>query len=108
MSEQDKMLALAKAVYPDIAWEVGGVPFVVYDTRYANGDVFDPLHNSEQSMAVLCWLLDQDSCNSVEHDCVRIWFGDDANDSLTFEHDNTPASLRAAILAAALRVVGET
>jgi hypothetical protein len=70
---------------------------------YKYDEVFDPLHNAEQSMAVLCWLMATRSFDSISE------FEIACSDSSIHrhKHDNTPPSLRAAILAAALRVVGE-
>lgn len=53
---------------------------------------FDPANNDAQAIDVLCWLLNTDP--------IAHW-------ELTTDGKQTPPSLRAAILAAALRVVGE-
>ena len=72
----------------------GGYDVVrVIVTNRQRAEVFDPANDAEQAMAVLCWVL-----NKIPN---AAW-------TLRSEHDNTPPSLRAAILAAALRVAGET
>lgn len=72
----------------------GGYDVVrVIVTNRQRAEVFDPANDAEQAMEVLCWVL-----NQIPN---AAW-------TLRTDHDNTPPSLRAAILAAALRVAGET
>ena len=83
--------------------------------------VFDPEYNAVKSQELMCWLLKQKPIHFYDGDHRTSWF--EFSDGGIFkmvyaegehlsvqswQHDNTPPSLRAAILAAALRVAGET
>lgn len=111
MTTQESLLALAKAVYPNRAFRADGVR-IVYEAKTSwvslMGPVssitdvaFDPANNSEQAMEVLCWLMAQPSFDRLTENMIETW---DAHINRT-RHDNTPASLRAAIVQAACRVV---
>lgn len=116
MTTQESLLALAQAVYPNRAFRADGVR-IVYEAKTSwvslMGPVssitdvaFDPANNSEQAMEVLCWLMARDSCNEVCHDTIV--FYPRPGRFVTPEHiahDNTPDSLRAAIVQAACVVV---
>jgi len=88
----------------------GGYDVVrVIVTNRDRAEVFDPANDAEQAMAVLCWLLGFDTCNEVYSDGVVFYPRQERFvEPVRVAHDNTPPSLRAAILAAALRVAGET
>ena len=116
MTTQESLLALAKAVYPKRDWydRHGRACTNEHTTWQAmDGPVsectvvhFDPANNSEQAVEVLCWLMARDSCNEVCHDTIV--FYPRPGRFVTPEHiahDNTPDSLRAAIVQAACRVV---
>lgn len=87
----------------------GGYDVVrVIVTNRQRAEVFDPANDAEQAMAVLCWLLTQNHMEMYD-DCILFAF--ERRNCLNLfneKHDNTPPSLRAAILAAAMRVAGET
>ena len=122
MTTQESLLALAKAVYPDVDWLAHAYPQGITGTpnrgEHPYNHVyirFDPANNSEQAMEVLCWLIRAANCNAFRFGSVDIrqtaivigisMTGDESRASY-FDHDNTPASLRAAIVQAACRVVG--
>lgn len=108
MTTKESLLALARAVYPNIEWtsDGGGESPYVFDLY--DGDIFDPANNDAQAIDVLCWLLGRDNCNEIDCDVVRFYPNNNPlSEPLCIGHDNTPQSLRAAILAAALRVVSE-
>ena len=82
----------------------GGYDVVrVIVTNRDRAEVFDPANDAEQAMAVLCWFLRGNIFRQVDRELVWCAMRDGH-----VPHDNTPPSLRAAILAAALRVAGET
>jgi len=89
----------------------GGYDVVrVIVTNRDRAEVFDPANDAEQSMAVLCWLMAQNGSSYAGQKEVHVaWTNDNGQrQGKQFPHDNTPPTLRAAILAAALRVAGET
>jgi len=112
MTDQDAMLKLARAVYPERDWVMLGNDAACVE-RYTSviredGFTFDPATNDSQAVAVLCWLL---SCYDIKDPSAKEHF-------ISWEewkcgryipmhepHDNTPASFRAAVTKAALRVV---
>lgn len=102
MTDQGAMLKLARAVYPDAVVEAEGGVVFVYGKRHR--EYFDPNVHDYQFVDVLCWTLNQDKCNDVDGHAVRVYI-DGAQQATTVEHDNTPASFRAAVTKAALRVV---
>lgn len=123
MNSDAPMMRLARAVYGEYAhvgphYDIPANGPVVYTdcmVRIASDDggidPFDPANNDAQAIDVLCWLIGntcmdwhKPDCNAIgaEHSIVLCDY-----DGQTFDHDNTPPSLRAAITAAALRVVGE-
>lgn len=104
MTDQDAMLKLARAVYPADAWYFAGKFSTVISNQ--GGLVFDPANNDTQAVAVLCWLLGHDHNNRVTHDSIFYAVEDGTGWSKRAEYyDNTPASFRAAVTKAALRVV---
>ena len=110
MTTQESLLALAKAVYGERVYTGAGCLWIRGEYKFPsppkNSELFDPANNSEQAMEVLCWLMARDSCNEVCHDTIV--FYPRPGRFVTPEHiahDNTPASLRAAIVQAACRVV---
>lgn len=118
MTPQESLLALAKAVYPDVDWLAHAYPQGVTGTpnrgEHPYNHVyirFDPATNSEQAMEVLCWLLETNHEGkqlAVTTNSVRCFtYDEDCEDILCWNtwHKNTPASLRAAIVQAACRVV---
>jgi len=98
----------------------GGYDVVrVIVTNRDRAEVFDPANDAEQAMAVLCWLMAHDAFRSIGRRNVNVMqmvmaqIDPEGRHALRpgqsqIPHDNTPPSLRAAILAAALRVAGET
>ena len=112
MSAENKTLALAHALgyTPTLDMPAGyGVERVILDRPCAGSLVFDPVQNDAQAMEVLCWLLANGGRKSIDVsayvDAFRI-FAWDGRGVRNYQHDNTPASLRAAIVQAAGRVCG--
>ena len=66
--------------------------------------VFRPHDDAAQALEVLCWLLAQERCNTVEDECVRFYPSEDDCDSIRVDHNNTPPDIRRAIVEAAVRV----
>ncbi len=60
----------------------------------------------DQAAKVLLWLLSHDTCNEVYRDWI-VFYPSQARfvEPVRIEHNNTPASFRAAVTKAALRVV---
>src|SRR5574343_743111 len=107
-SAAEQRLALARAVYPQRTWDAYG-PNVIAPETYVRGLRVDPVDftpesNTAQLLDVLCWLLKQDCCNSVDDDAVRA-YPKGADEPKTIEHNSTPASLSDAVVRAAVRVV---
>ena len=103
----DQLLKLATALglKAHIDDEAGyAVHPVIVETGRAGRYVFNPADNSDQAMAVLCWLMAQRVFGGIDERGIY----NSIKGCLQWPHDNTPPSLRAAILAAALRVAGET
>ena len=105
------MLRLARAVYPEKA-------FIVNDGRvYSIYCEFDPANNSEQFVDVLAWLLRQRPMHWYDGEERRVWielvagqihktiYAEGEYITLqTWNHDCTPAGIRAAVVEAAVRV----
>jgi len=99
-------LALARAVYPQRDAKMctqhpgncDDVLIVRENLARDKWDLFDPVNDARQTLAVLCWLMAQPDCYGIEDGFVEI-----AGES--FPHDNTPQSLAAAIFKAAGAVV---
>jgi len=110
MTDQDATLKLARAVYGQHVGIDDNEPtrpgknvFVCPDGKWSR---FDPANNDSQAVAVLCWLLGHDHNNRVTHDSIFYVVEDGTGWSKRAEYyDNTPASFRAAVTKAALRVV---
>lgn len=104
MTDQDAMLKLARSAMPEHKWHASTDGAVM--TKVPDVDdlvYFDPANNDSQAVAVLCWMLmARDAC--VLFDCVEVLIIDQATEQ--FPHYSTPASFRAAVTKAALRVVG--
>ena len=98
----EQRLALARAVYPILkCTEYQGC---VYFDLKSHDELFEPEENAEQLLDVLCWLLKQDCCNSVDDDAVRA-YPKGADEPKAIEHNCTPASLSDAVVRAAVMVV---
>lgn len=111
MTTQDAMLKLARAVYGESAYLNDtdlreGCQGVFVQCRAMWGK-FDPANNDSQAVAVLLWLLSHDTCNELYRDGI-VFYPSQSRfvEPVRIEHDNTPASFRAAVTKAALRVVG--
>lgn len=109
MSTNESLLALARAVYPDYEWKIdGNYPYrMVRMDRYV---IFNPAGDdrqyqgaSECFVALLCWGM-RNGIN-IRNDEVFWYQGHNDLIAKRISHDNTPASLRAAIVQAAGRVV---
>jgi len=103
MTDQDAMLKLARAVYPNAqnVWrDASELKLYVHEDCGAITQ-FDPANNDSQAVAVLCWLLKAQEFAKVGD--AAVFFSDSME---LFWHDGTPAGLRAAVTKAALRVVG--
>lgn len=120
MTDQDAMLKLARAVYPESQWEIDGPQCVCRVDRHGFAvENFDPANNDSQAVSVLCWLLSP--ALSMAHpqkqfftvtswNIQRMRFTEDIDEpvlcwSVGIESSD-PASFRAAVTKAALRVVG--
>ena len=112
MTTQESLLALAQAVYPNRAFRADGVR-IVYEAKTSwvslMGPVssitdvaFDPANNSEQAMEVLCWLLPNPDYERWSV-CLDGTGGHIRGTDVAPIADT--ASLRAAIVQAACRVV---
>ena len=107
MTDQDAMLKLARAVYPDVDWMGYEEDGKNYACDVHTGDfVFDPANNDSQAVAVLCWLLDRDANNSISKGCILYVATDATGWAKRAEYFHDLASFRAAVTKAALRVVG--
>ena len=124
MNEEQKMLALAKKVYPEHEWFITKSGTVVFDALTdplcSNPFVpFDPANNSDQFVAVLAWLLRQRPTHLYERENRESWYDlsglyvykkvwYDRRDVAVWsvKHDGTAAGLRKAVTDAAMRVVG--
>jgi len=102
MTTQDAMLKLARAYDPSAFMDGAGRIWV--DNKCEMANIFDPANNDSQAVAVLCWLLAKESASLVDFDTVYVP-ADNTIGQLGIEHDRTPASFRAAVTKAALRVV---
>ena len=109
MTDTTKLLALARAVYPDAQkiWrDESELKLYVHEDCGAITQ-FDPANNSDQFVAVLAWIIV--TCKGY-FDCGRpdhvALFNTDRDDWDLFPHDGTAAGLRAAVTEAAMRVAG--
>ena len=107
------MLALAKKVYPNAGWDSAesGKPYCVnYDYFSSNCySGFDPERNPAQLLDVLCWLTSKTCSDWHQPICQSDGGGSTIFLSCydaPFVHNNTPQSLAAAIVKAAVRVAG--
>ena len=107
MTDQDAMLKLAERAMPEYRWHASTDGAVMAKVQDVDDLVyFDPATNDSQAVAVLLWLLSHDTCNEVYRDGI-VFYPSRARfvEPVRIEHDNTPASFRAAVTNAALRVV---
>jgi len=122
VTDQDAMLKLARAVYPERDWVMLGNDAACVE-RYTSviredGFTFDPANNDSQAVAVLCWLLSpalsmanpqKQFFTVTSWSIQRMWFDKEFDEpvvcwSVRIESSDT-ASFRAAVTKAALRVV---
>lgn len=116
MTDTTKLLALARAVYPDAVIESEGGVVFVYGKRHR--EFFDPILHDYQFVDVLAWLL---SWALRESDPEKRFFtlGTWNISRMRFDegllepticwsvgHDGTESGLRAAVTEAGMRVVG--
>lgn len=118
MTTQESLLALATQTYKNKAVTNDSLGIRVWNGG-SDGTFpvkFDPANNSEQAMEVLCWLATRNEFRSIGRKNVNFTkmvmarVDQDGRHALrpglqSISHDNTPASLRAAIVQAACRVV---
>lgn len=108
MTAQDAMLKLADIIEPSGKHEWRIAPSgKVYRPREGGGpfDWFDPANNDSQAVAVELWLLDRDANNSISKGCILYVATDATGWAKRAEYFHDPASFRAAVTKAALRVV---
>lgn len=101
MTDTEKMLALARAVYPDMVWEANSHHVVAQCNGFCV--IFNPAdsrannpNSDEQFADTLAWLLRN---GARIHPGFVEWKCD-------FPHDGTPSGLRAAVTEAGMRVAG--
>ena len=110
MTDQDAMLKLALAVYGDnrVITDSGNV-YVTGEYNFPSppksSQIFDPANNDSQAVAVELWLLDRDANNSISKGCILYVATDATGWAKRAEYFHDPASFRAAVTKAALRVV---
>jgi len=104
MTDPTKLLALARAAMPDMDFcLIKSETFGDYIQSSRTFLAFVPENDSDQALALLCWLGTQTDF-SVRDDGRDFMLWDKHDDLLLSEPYSTPAEWRAAVRKAAMRV----